>query len=232
MFSRPLVLAHRGANRHARENTVEAFVRARALGADGVELDVRRTADGVLVVHHDPALDPVGLLVAQRFAELRAALPWLPTLAEALDACAGWLVNVEVKCSRWEPDADPENDVARAAVDLVRARELDVVFSSFDLATVDAVRAYAPELPTAFLVHGSDLETAAAVARSHGHQWLHPDRAAVLAGPDEAMAHARRNDLHVDVWTVDDPDEMRVLAAAGVDAIITNVPDVALEALG
>ena len=111
------------------------------------------------------------------------------------------------------------------------ARELDVVFSSFDLATVDAVRAYAPELPTGFLVHGSDLETSASVTRSHGHEWLHPDRASVLAAPDAAMAQVRGNDLHVDVWTVDDPDEMTVLAAAGVDAIITNVPDVALQAL-
>jgi glycerophosphoryl diester phosphodiesterase len=231
MPSRPLVLAHRGANRLARENTVDAFARARELGADGVELDVRRTLDGVLIVHHDPAVDPVGLLVEQRFAEVRAALPWLPTLAEALDACLGWLVNVEVKCSRWEPDADPENVVARAAVDLVRARALDVVFSSFDLATVDAVRAYAPELPTGFLVHGSDLETAASVARNHGHDWLHPDRASVLAEPDAALAHAQRSDLHVAVWTVDDPDEMTELAAAGVDAIITNVPDIALQAL-
>jgi glycerophosphoryl diester phosphodiesterase len=66
MPSRPLVLAHRGANRLARENTVDAFVRARELGADGVELDVRRTADGVLVVHHDAAVEPVGLLVDQR----------------------------------------------------------------------------------------------------------------------------------------------------------------------
>ena len=232
MPSRPLVLAHRGANRLVRENTVDAFVRARELGADGVELDVRRTADGVLIVHHDAAVEGVGLLVEQPFAEVRAARPWLPTRVEALDACAGWLVTVAVKCSRWEPDADPDNAVARAAVDLVRARELDVVFSSFDLATVDAVRAYAPELPTGFLVHGSDLEIAAAVARSHGHEWLHPDRASVLAAPDAALAHVRRNDLHVDVWTVDDPDEMKVLAAAGVDAIITNVPDVALEALG
>ena len=46
------------------------------------------------------------------------------------------------------------------------------------------------------------------------------------------VAHARRNDLRVDVWTVDDPDEMQVLATAGVDAIITNVPDVALDVLG
>ena len=54
---------------------------------------------------------------------------------------------------------------------------------------------------------------------------------AVLAGPAAALAHARRNDLRVDVWTVDDADEMKVLAGAGVDAIITNVPDIALDAL-
>jgi glycerophosphoryl diester phosphodiesterase len=69
------------------------------------------------------------------------------------------------------------------------------------------------------------------VARSHGHEWLHPDRASVLAAPDAAPAYAKRNDLHLAVWTVDDPDEMTELAAAGVDAIITNVPDIALQVL-
>src|SRR6478736_4409350 len=54
--SPPLVLAHRGARRVAPENTLDAFALAIAMGADGVELDVRRTADGALVLHHDPAV--------------------------------------------------------------------------------------------------------------------------------------------------------------------------------
>ncbi len=229
--SRPLVLAHRGACRVARENTVDAFVAARELGADGVELDVRRTADGVLVVHHDARADGLGLLAERAFSEIRAKCPWMPTLAEALEACAGWFVNVEVKCSRWEADADPDQDVARRAVDLVREQGVAAVFSSFDLATIDAVRAHAPELATGFLVHGVDVAAAAMLAREHGHSWLHPDRLTFLAAPDAAVRDAKAQHLRVDVWTVDDPAEIQVCAAAGVDAIITNVPEVALAAL-
>jgi glycerophosphoryl diester phosphodiesterase len=231
MPSRPLVLAHRGACRQAPENTIEAFTRARELGADGIELDVRRSADGTLVVHHDAATEPVGLLAAQPFAVIREALPSIPTLTEALDACGEWFVNVEIKCSPWEPDADPEHRVVRDAIDVVRQRDLRVVVSSFDLATIDAARAYAPEIPTGFLVHRSDLQMSATVAHRHGHVWFHPDRAAVLAAPDEAVHRAHDTGLRVAVWTVDEPDAVRVLAAAGVDAVITNVPDVALEAL-
>ena len=72
---RPLVLAHRGASRAAAENTPEAFRLALALGADGVELDVRRAADGALVVHHDPVLNGEPLR--------RLAGPPVPTLAAA-----------------------------------------------------------------------------------------------------------------------------------------------------
>lgn len=229
---RPLVLAHRGACHRVRENTVEAFALARELGADGIELDVRRSADDVLIVHHDAEVPEVGLLAAQPFDGIRAALPWLPTLAEALEVCTGWLVNVEIKCLPWEADADPEHTVARAAVDLVRDRDLRVVMSSFDVSSVDAVRTYAPELETALLVHGQDLASAAALTRERGHQWLNPDRKAVLAAPERAVAIARGDGLRLDVWTVDDPDEISTLARAGVDAIITNEPDTALAALG
>jgi glycerophosphoryl diester phosphodiesterase len=228
---RPLILAHRGASRRARENTLEAFAAARADGADGVELDVRRTADGVPVVHHDPAVPDVGLIVGVRFAALRHSAPFVPTLAEALTACAGLLVNVELKCLPWEADADPEHVVARHAVDLIRDAAARVVVSSFDLGAIDAVRAYAGELETGFLVHGQEIAAVAPLARARGHDWLHPDRVAVLADPARAVAACRAEGLRIDVWTVDDPDEMRTLAAAGVDAIVTNVPDVALATL-
>ena len=231
MSVRPLVVAHRGACRQARENTLEAFTRARELGADGIELDVRRTADDVLVVHHDPDAHPVGMLRAISFAALRERAPWIPTLAEVLDLCAEWFVNVEVKCLPWEPDPDPEHEVVRAAADLVRAHPVDVVVSSFDIDTIDALRTYAPEIPTGFLVYGRDLAAAASSAARRGHPWLHPDRASTLADPAAAISTARAHGLRVDVWTVDEPEEIRTLAAAGVDAIVTNVPDVALAVL-
>jgi glycerophosphoryl diester phosphodiesterase len=196
-------------------------------------LDVRRSADGVLVVHHDARADLVGLLAEVPFAEIRAARPEIPTLDEAFEACAGLLVNVEIKCLPWEPDADPDHAVVSSVAERVRRQPLDVVVSSFDLDTIDAMRTAAPEIPTGFLVHGVDLATAAGLARDRGHAWLHPSRAALLETPDAAHAVDAAHDqgLRVDVWTVDDPEEVRALAAAGVDAIITNVPDIARAAL-
>ena len=69
-----LVLAHRGANRFAPDNTLAAFARAVELGADGVELDIHRTRDGALVVRHDAAT-PAGVLAEMTLAEVRAAPP-------------------------------------------------------------------------------------------------------------------------------------------------------------
>ena len=80
------VFAHRGSAQLARENTVAAFRAARALGADGIELDVRLTADGALVVHHDAELPGRGPIAELASSELP---DWLPSLVEALDACRG-----------------------------------------------------------------------------------------------------------------------------------------------
>ncbi|MFN8025509.1 MAG: glycerophosphodiester phosphodiesterase family protein [Acidimicrobiia bacterium] len=91
-----LVLAHRGSRLREPENTVSAFARAMSEGADGVELDVHRTADGELVVCHDAA-SPAGVVSDMTLAEVQRAFPLVPTLAAALDACAGGLVNVEIK---------------------------------------------------------------------------------------------------------------------------------------
>ena len=91
------VQAHRGSPDPAagyRENTLEAFARARALGADGVELDVRLTADGGLAVHHDPVIDGVGPSTSWPPPNCPTHVP---LLADALDACTGMVVNIEVK---------------------------------------------------------------------------------------------------------------------------------------
>ncbi len=89
-----LVIGHRGAPRLARENTVESFAAAIAAGARGIELDVRRTADDALVVHHDPVLDDGRAIVECAGADLP---PHVPTLDLALDACRGAIVDVEIK---------------------------------------------------------------------------------------------------------------------------------------
>jgi glycerophosphoryl diester phosphodiesterase len=235
MTGRPLVLAHRGASRQAPENTIAAFVRARELGADGVELDVRRTHDGVLVISHDPAVEGAGLLIERSFADLRATAPSVPTLAEAFDALEGLVVNVEIKGFPTEPDADPERVVARGVVELVEQRALHdrVIVSSFELDCIDAVRVLDPRVTTAWLTMALPASTSLPIAAERGHAWVNPDRETMRGDAAEAtMREAARLGLRIDVWTVDDPEQMRALAAAGVDAIITNVPDVARAALG
>jgi glycerophosphoryl diester phosphodiesterase len=227
---RPLVLAHRGASRRAPENTVEAFHAARELGADGVELDVRRTRDGVLVLSHDSVITGFGLLVEHPFERLRAAVPSVSTLEEAFDALAGMIVNVEIKCFPTEPDADPERVVVRGVVEMVARRDLfgRVIVSSFELAAVDIVRTIDARVATAWLTSGLAPATTIPIAAARGHAWLNPDRGSMTAASVRAAAE---HGVRLDVWTVDDPDEIAALATAGVDAIITNVPDIALAVL-
>ena len=224
------VIAHRGAAARCRENTVEAFREAARLRADGVELDVRRSADGVLVVHHDALL-----ATGERIADLTAAqLPeWVPTLAAAVEACGSMLVNMEVKNLPTEPGFDPAEEVAAATGRFVAEQRLQdrVVVSSFTLASLDAVRGVDREVPvpTAWLTLAAyDQLAAVATVVARGHSALHPRHEAVTAA---LVAAAHHEGLGVRTWTVDEPERIRWLAAVGVDAVITNVPDVAREAL-
>jgi glycerophosphoryl diester phosphodiesterase len=231
MAGRPLVLAHRGASAIAPENTIAAFSKARELGADGVELDVRRSADDVLIVHHDPAIEGLGPLVQLTFAELRAARPSVPTFDEALDACAGMVVNAEVKCLPWEIDADRDGAVVRATVDALAGREGTFIVTSFDLGSVDLARAYAPDVVTGWLTHGREVGDGARIASDHGHRWLNPDAGAARAAGTAGIGAAHAAGVLVGAWTVDDPKDARALAAAGVDIVISNLPDLILREL-
>jgi glycerophosphoryl diester phosphodiesterase len=218
-----LVLAHRGANRQAPENTVRAMARAVELGADGVELDVHGTADGHLVVRHD-AGTPVGVLGALTREQVAEALPEVPTLGEVLDVCRGALVNLEVK--------DPDPGAADLLVGLLATwAGLDrVLVSSFDLPTVDRVHASAPDLPTGFLSSGPDAFAALRVVVAGGHAAVHPAIWS-LGAPADLVTRAHDQGVQVNVWTVNDRDQLLRLRDAGIDAVITDVPDLALDAL-
>ena len=218
-----LVIAHRGASAVAPENTVEAFEAARRLGADWVELDVRRSADGVAVVHHDAHLSD-GRMIGDLAA---AELPdYVPSLAEALEACGSMGVNIEIKNLPEDPDFDGENLVADAVAGLIAAYlgPERALVSSFNVDAADAVRAADPAVPTAFLY--GFLEPAQAVGRARAHQMaaIHPFDPCVDAG---LVRRAHEAGLAVNVWTVNDPDRMADLVAMGVDGIITDTPDVA-----
>lgn len=233
---RPLVLGHRGAPRDAVENTLTAFTEAAAQGADGVELDVHRAADGALVVHHDAEAAGFGILAEHDLPAIRRALPAIPTLDEVFDACAGMLVNVEVKNSPQDADFDPQDRCAEAVVDLVRRRGLHAtaLVSSFHLPTIDRVRALDPDIATGYLVVVDPMPMAALeIADDHGHRALHPHLAALgEAFAPKVVARAADLGIALNVWTVNDPAEIARLGAVGVDGIITDTPRIARHALG
>lgn len=219
----PAVWAHRGARDAEPENTVAAFARAVELGADGVELDVRRLADGALAVHHDARLADGTPLAGLGVGDLP---PHVPVLGAALAACATLLVNVELKVERREPAAP----LVDALVPVLVAWGGRVVVSSFLPRVVDAVRAAAADLATAQLTLvpiKPRSRMAAGIAR-RGHGAWHPHHATL--GP-ATIAAAHAFGLAVHTWTVNDPGRMRELAAWGVDAIVTDDVPLALEVL-
>ena len=222
------VIAHRGASVAERENTIAAFRAAATMGAHAVELDVRRTADGAMAVHHDDHLGDGRLLCEMPSAHLP---DHIPLLAEALDACEGMWVNIEIKNHPRDPDHDPQETMAAAVAGLLDARDEDHrwVVSSFSRNTIDALRAVRPGVRTAHLVVSVADDRADDYARAlaaDGHFACHPW---VETLTESFVSTCHRHGLQVNPWTCDDPARMAEISAWGVDGIVTNVPDVALR---
>ena len=226
-FLQTAVIAHRGASADHPENTLEAFRAAGPLGANWVELDVRRTADGALAVHHDAHLGDGRAIVELLAADLP---PTVPSLAEALDACQPLGVNVEIKNSPNDVDFDPTAALVEPVVAAIGACSQPILVSSFHWPTLDRVRAVDPSIRTALLTFDlSDPARTIGAAVAGGHVALHPFDRTVTA---ELVALAHDAGLQVNVWTVDDPARIKELAEMGVDGIVTNVPAVAAAVLG
>ena len=222
------VIAHRGASRAERENTLAAFRRAGQMGADAVELDVRRTADGAMAIHHDAFLGD-GRLICELNAE---ELPdHVPFLAEALDACDGMWVNIEIKNHPIDADYDASDTLAATIAAHLEHRGEDHrwLISAFNRQTVDAMRTLRPEVRTAWLTEGVRDDECERVARDlagFGHTALHP-YTKHLTRHCINVFHA--HGLQVNSWTIDDAARMAEVIEWGIDGICTNLPDVALR---
>lgn len=197
------------------------------MGADAVELDVRLTADRHPVVHHDPVLPDGRVIVSLRHDEIPRHVP---TLTEALDACEGMWVNIEIKNDPSEPDFDPDEFAVGLVAAEMRARNDDErwLVSSFRRQTVDAMRVAAPGVRTAWLtvsVPDADVESTAVDLARAGHRALHPWVGGLTRHTVDVFHH---HGLEVNTWTCDDRERMIELIGWGIDGICTNVPDVAL----
>ena len=240
---RPQIFAHRGAKAVAPENTLPAFQQALAMGVDGIELDVHLSQDGQLVVIHDFSVNkttngqgPVRSFSAAQLAQLDAGshfspafagtgVPTLPAVFDLVgDRCR---INVEIKNE--EPDGGHEVEVL---VQLIQQRHLydQVIVSSFNPITLIKLRWADPKI-TLGLLYSDPLPAHLRMA------WftpilqpeaLHPDHRLV---DESLMGWARSKGCAVNTWTVNDPDEARRLAKLGVDVIISDVPDLLIEAL-
>ena len=240
--------AHRGSSGPVRldaptENTVPAVTACLSAGADGVEVDVRLSGDGVLVLCHDATLQRLAgsplTVASSRWEELRAVSDRrgiaLARVEQLLGAMAGRPVVLELK----QPPPGLVPVTAQALCDTLSrlagdGLALDVTVSSFSPALVDAVRRTAPsrlQLRSALLGDVVDRPTRLLrEALQAGHDEIHTHVAAVLAEPG-VVRTAHAVGVGVVPWTVNRGRSLRRLAQLGVDAVITDVPAQAREAL-
>jgi glycerophosphoryl diester phosphodiesterase len=214
------VFAHRGSTETGLvENTLDAFAEAGRLGADGVELDVRLTADGALAVHHDAEIRGLGPISELSVADLP---DHVPLLVQALAVSEGMIVNVEIKNAPGEPGHDASEAIAPlcAAVIAEAGWGDRVIVSSFQLSTLRAVQAADGSLALGMLWRiGTDPSRAIQLAAQSGWWSVHPFVSDVTPA---VVAAAHNAGLAVNVWTVNADDDIARLVDLGVDAVITD----------
>lgn len=218
MTKPPVTVGHRGWPVRFPDNTLSGFLAASSM-VDEVELDVRRSSDGKLVLSHDPTL--VGLSVHETpwstLSELDLGDGHHPALLdEVLAALPDTRVQLEIKNDPAQPGFEPDHRRGLEAAE--RSRPGDMV-TSFNPATLEAVRRLFPEVSTGFLVTGAgDLDDLVKYCLDAGHQALVPDHR-MIHGPVTADAG-----VSFGAWTVDDPQRAAELVDWGVSSIITNDP--------
>jgi glycerophosphoryl diester phosphodiesterase len=228
-----MILAHRGASKEARENTIAAFRLARAHGADGVELDVMRCQSGEVVVFHDDTLERIagrpGAVRALPYRELKAVDlgggERIPLLDEVLDEIGPLVCNVELKSApTFFARAFDDGLAGEVRTILQRhAAEKRAIVSSFDPLLLLRFRLRAPSVATGLLFSHDQ-------ALPLSHAWCAPLISPAALHPEASLVDERhvaawhRRGYRVHVWTVDAPDQIARLAALGVDAVITNRP--------
>jgi glycerophosphoryl diester phosphodiesterase len=238
---RPVIFAHRGASAHAPENTIAAFELALAQGADAIELDVKLSSDGYVIVHHDDTVNRTtngqGRIKDLPLAELKkldAGRSFsekftgerIPTLEEVFEA-VGKRTFINVELTNYKTRRDT---LVETVCMLVKKHQMPerVIFSSFFASNLSKARSYLPEVPRGLLaLHGF----LGAWARSFGfvfgkYQALHPHLNDMT---QQEVARVHRLNRRIHVWTVNEEEDMRRLFDWGVDGIFTDDPQLAVR---
>lgn len=237
------ILGHRGASNLAPQNTMAAFKKGVELGVDGFETDVHLTKDGEIVICHNYDIcetsDGEGLIADMTLEELRKydfgsyfseefKGERIPTLDEFLEVSKGLkTVNLEIK----EPAE--KNDLVQKTIDRVRAFKMEkqVIMSSFSIELMEESKKIAPEIKTGFLYdmrsplfHELSADPVA-FCKKHNLDALHP---LVFLVDEEFVGKCRDAGIDVNVWTVNDKEGIELLNEMGVNAVMTDVPELCL----
>lgn len=233
------IWAHRGASGYAPENTLEAFALAHEMGADGIELDVQFTKDRQLVVIHDETIDRTsngtGYVVNYTLEELKGlsfnklhpeyTQATIPTLREVLELLkpTNMIVNIELKTG-----VNFYEGIEEQVLKLVEEMGMQdrIIYSSFNHYSVMRIKQLCPTAKTGFL-YCDGICQPADYAERFGVDALHPSLNNTQY--PQLIEQCQDKGIKLHVWTVNDRNSMNRLKEAGIDAVITNYPDVAYE---
>jgi glycerophosphoryl diester phosphodiesterase len=236
---RPVIFAHRGACAHAPENTIASFELALAQQADAIELDVKLSSDGYVIVHHDDTVDRTtdgtGRIKNLTLAELKKLDAGsffaeqykgekIPTLEEVFEA-VGKRTFINVELTNYKTRGD---HLVETVCMLVKKHNMQkrIIFSSFFASNLSKARSYLPDVPRGLLALNGFLGS---WARSFGFTFgkydaLHPN---LKDTTQQEVSRVHRLNRRIHVWTVNKEEDLRRLFNWGVDGIFTDDPQVA-----
>ena len=235
------IIAHRGFSGIYPENTMLAFKKAIEIGADGIELDVHLSKDGQVMIIHDEALKRTtgldGVISDYTRAELEKisagktkndefGFTPIPSLEEYLAFMAEHrdkITNIELKTA---PVYYPE--IEEKTLELVRKFDLEknIIYSSFNWLSIERMQRLGTISETGLLFSGMKLYNQAHIIKSLGINYFHPDFNDLT---DEIVKSYLDNKVGLNVWTVNEIEDMKVCLSWDIDGLITNFPDRAIS---
>ncbi|AEV29666.1 glycerophosphoryl diester phosphodiesterase [Sphaerochaeta pleomorpha str. Grapes] len=236
------VFAHRGFSGKYPENTLLAFQKAEQAGADGIEMDVHLSKDGQLMIIHDELLarttgkegkvsdytsrELSSINAGKTFADSYGITP-IPRFEEYCEFLQSntMISNVEIKT-----DNTYYPRIEEKALEVIRHYHLEdrVIFSSFNWLSVARIKQLEKAIPCGLLYGDSSVRNIGALARTFGIEYCHPSIALV---DDEMVRECREQQIGLNVWTVNTPEQIEALRHWNVAGAISNFPDMCLDVL-